>query len=188
MAPALFALLNPLRAFLSPRVAQKRNVQVKLALIDQGVDMLIENLVVEGLDAHEALTDFARANGLARLSLDDGYGPVAHWEPEPVTVTLGWRTRRLSALCVRPGTDDGEAALIAAVTEILGDAKRVADLFCGLGTFTFAVGENRKVYAAEGELKALLALKNAAGFSGRTYLPNIAICFAAPYPAGTQPF
>ena len=65
-------------------------------------------------------------------------------------------------------TDDGEAALIAAVTEIIGDAKRVADLFCGLGTFTFAVGENRKVYAAEGELKALLALKNAAGFSGRT--------------------
>ena len=93
MAPALFALLDPLRAFLSPRVAQKRNVQVKLALVDQGVDVLIENLVVEGLDTHEALTDFAGANRLARLSLDDGYGPVA---------TLGARTCHCDAWVAFP--------------------------------------------------------------------------------------
>ena len=168
MAPALFALMEPLRIFLAPRVAQKRNVQVKLAMVDQGVDMLIENLVIEGLDAHEALTEFARANGLARLSLDDGYGPTAHWEPEPVTVTLGGVGVAYPPYAFVQATADGENALIAAVLDIVGDAKRVADLFSGLGTFTLAVGEGRKVYAAEGDQKAILALKGAAGVTGRT--------------------
>ena len=168
MAPSLFALLEPLRIFLAPRVSQKRNVQVKLAVVDQGVDVLIENLIIDGLDAHEALTDFASTNALARLSLDDGYGPIAHWEPEPVTITLGGVRVPYPPYAFVQATDDGEAALIAAVTEIIGDTKRVADLFSGLGTFTFAVGENRKIYAAEGELKALTALKAAASSSGRT--------------------
>ncbi len=183
MAPALFALLDPLRAFLSPRVAQKRNVQVKLAVVDQGVDVLIENLVVEGLDAHESLTDFARDNRLARLSLDDGYGPTPHWEPEPVTMTLGGVPVGYPPYAFVQATADGESALIAAVADIIGDAKRVADLFCGLGTFTFAVGENRKVYAAEGELKALLALKSAADFSGRTIFTEHRDLFRRPLSA-----
>jgi 23S rRNA (uracil1939-C5)-methyltransferase len=168
MAPALFALMEPLRTFLAPRVAQKRNVQVKLALVDQGVDMLIENLPVEGLEAHEALSNFAEAQGLARLSLDDGYGPTDRWEPEPVTVTLGGVPVVYPAYGFLQATADGEQALVGAVSEIIGGAKLVADLFAGLGTFALSVGEGRKVYAAEGDLAAIMALKSAAGQVGRT--------------------
>ena len=50
MAPELFALLQPLRAFLAPRIGPKRNVEIKLALVDQGVDVLIENWSPEGLE------------------------------------------------------------------------------------------------------------------------------------------
>jgi 23S rRNA (uracil1939-C5)-methyltransferase len=168
MAPELFALLEPLRAFLAPRVDQKRNVQVKLALIDQGVDMLIENLKVDGLEAHEALSAFAAAQGLARLSLDDGYGPSARWEPEPVTVTLGGVAVGYPAYSFLQATPDGEAALVAAVNLLLDEAKLVADLFAGLGTFALSVGEGRKVYAAEADREAILLLQAAAGKSGRT--------------------
>jgi 23S rRNA (uracil1939-C5)-methyltransferase len=168
MAPALFALMEPLRIFLAPRVAQKRNVQVKLALVDQGVDVLIENLPIEGLEAHEALSTFAEAQGLARLSLDDGYGPTARWEPEPVTVTLGGAQVAYPAFGFLQVTVDGEQALVDAVSTAIGDTKLVADLFAGLGTFALSVGEGRKIYAAEGDLSAIMALKSAAGQVGRT--------------------
>jgi 23S rRNA (uracil1939-C5)-methyltransferase len=163
MAAELFALIEPLRTFLAPRVGPRRNVQIKMALIDQGVDMLIENLSVEGMEAHEALSAFAEVNGLARLSLDDGYGPTAYWEPEPVSVTLGGVKVGYPAYAFLQATADGEAVLLSAVNTIMGDATLIADLFAGLGTFALSLGQERKVYAAEGDQQALMALKTAAG-------------------------
>jgi 23S rRNA (uracil1939-C5)-methyltransferase len=168
MVPELFALMEPLRVFLAPRVEQKRNVQVKLALTDQGVDLLIENLAVEGLAAHEAISAFAQEAGLARLSLDDGYGPVAQWEPEPVTVTLGGVPVAYPPYAFLQATVDGEAALVEAVRAAMGDAKLVADLFAGLGTFALSIGQGRKVYAAEADRAVVFALKAAAGQTQRT--------------------
>ena len=57
-------------------------------------------------------------------------------------------------------------ALSLAVQEVVGDAKLVADLFSGLGTFAFAVAQGRKVFAAEAERAALLSMKAAAGKAG----------------------
>ncbi len=167
MAPELFALIAPLRSFLAPRVGPKRNVQIKLALVDQGVDMLIENLDVQGLEAYEALSGFARENRLARLSLDDGFGATAHWEPEPVTITLGGVAVSYPPYAFLQATSDGEAALVSAVRAILGEAKLAADLFSGLGTFALSVGEGRKTYAAEADRQAIMALKMAAGKAQR---------------------
>jgi 23S rRNA (uracil1939-C5)-methyltransferase len=168
MAPVLFLLMNPLRRFLAQRVGPKRNVQVKLAVTDQGIDMLIEHLEVAGLEGHEALSDFAKANGLARLSLDDGDGPISYWEPEPVTVTLGGVPVAYPPYAFLQATNDGEEALVAAVSAVLGQVKLVADLFAGLGTFALSIGEGRKVYAAEADRTAILALKSAAGLANRT--------------------
>ncbi|MGL5838765.1 MAG: class I SAM-dependent RNA methyltransferase [Sphingorhabdus sp.] len=167
MASPLFALMEPLRIFLAPRVAAKRNVQVKLALVDQGVDVLIENLSIEGLQENEALSAFAQSNGLARLSLDDGYGPTTYWEPEPVTITLGGVSVGYPPYAFLQATVDGEAALVAAVNEIMGLAKLIADLFAGLGTFALSLGKGRKIFAAEADRTAILALKSAAGQTGR---------------------
>ncbi|HEX4874847.1 MAG TPA: class I SAM-dependent RNA methyltransferase [Sphingorhabdus sp.] len=163
MSPELFALLQPLRAFLAPRIGPKRNVEIKLALVDQGVDMLIENWTPEGLETHEAMTEFATANRLARLSVDDGYGPTTYWEPEPVTVTLGGIAVSYPPYGFLQATIDGEQALALAVQDVVSEAKLVADLFSGLGTFAFGVANGRKVYAAEAERAALFAMKAAAG-------------------------
>ena len=168
MTPALFNLLEPLRKFLSPRIDRKLQVQIKMALADQGVDMLIENWVADDLDTHEALSEFARSSGLARLSIDEGYGPTAFYEPEPVTVTLGGVAVSYPAFGFLQVTKDGEAALVSAVESALGDAKLVADLFAGLGTFALSLGKKRKFYAAEADLEPVLALKQAAGRGERS--------------------
>ncbi len=156
---------------------------MKLAQTDQGVDMLIENLEVKGLEANEALSAFAQANGLARLSLDDGFGPAAHWEPEPVTVTLGGVPVAYPPYAFLQATADGELALVEAVRAVLGDAKLVADLFAGLGTFALSVGEGRKVYAGEADRAATLSLKSAAGQGQRSIFAEHRDLFRRPLSA-----
>jgi len=166
MVLELFAVLQPLRAFLAPRIGPKRNVEIKLALVDQGVDVLIENWSPEGLETHEAMTGFATANRLARLSIDDGFGPTTYWEPEPATVTLGGIAVAYPPYGFLQATKDGEQALLRAVQDIVGESKLVADLFSGLGTFAFGIASGRKVFAAEAERAALLSMKAAAGKAG----------------------
>jgi 23S rRNA (uracil1939-C5)-methyltransferase len=167
MAPELFALLGPLRELLEPRLNRARQVQIKLALVDQGVDVLIENWIANDLDTHEALSEFAKAHALARLSLDEGYGPVPFWEPEPVTMTLGGVPVAYPPYGFLQATRDGEAALVAAVREIVADKLLVADLFAGLGTFALSLDNSKKIYAGEADREPVLALKTAAGRAKR---------------------
>jgi 23S rRNA (uracil1939-C5)-methyltransferase len=168
MAPQLFALLEPLRLFLAPRLNRARQVQIKLAVVDQGVDVMIENWIANDLDNHEAISAFAAAHNLARLSLDEGYGPVCFWEPVPVTVTLGGVPVAYPPYGFLQATQDGEAALIAAVHQIIGDAKAIADLFAGLGTFALSLPQDRKYYAAEADREPIAALKAAGALAGRS--------------------
>jgi 23S rRNA (uracil1939-C5)-methyltransferase len=167
MAPQLFALLKPLRELLGPRLNRARQVQIKMAVVDHGTDVLIENWIANDLDTHETLSEFAKAHHLARLSLDEGYGPVPFWEPEPVTITLNAVPVAYPPYGFLQATPDGEAALVAAVHEIAGSKTIIADLFAGLGTFALSFDGRQKVYAGEADREAIAGLKAAAGRAGR---------------------
>ena len=135
----------------------------ELALTEQGVDLAIRGLSVEGLAATEAMLDFARDHALARLVLDQGYGPEALWEPVPVTVSLGGVSVPFPSGGFLQATRDGEEALSAAACAWLADAATVADLFAGLGTFSFALArQGAKVLAAEAARETHLACKQTA--------------------------
>lgn len=157
--PRLFALLAPLRDLLALILPDKRAAHVRMSLIDQGVDLLLEGVRVEGLAADEGLGEFARTQGLARLTIDEGDGPQTRWEPEAATVTFGGVAVGFPAFSFLQATPDGEAALVAAVRDAMPETGAIADLFCGLGTFALALGAGRPVYAAEGARDVLLALK-----------------------------
>jgi 23S rRNA (uracil1939-C5)-methyltransferase len=156
----LFDLVHPLRALLAGLMSRKRAATVKLTLADQGGDVLIEGVSADDLPAIEALTAFASTNAVARLATDDGFGPQTQWEPEPATITLGGLAVALPHNPFLQATKEGEAALIASVGEIVGDATTVADLFAGLGTFALTL--DARVLAAEASRDAILALKSAA--------------------------
>ncbi len=165
--PRLFALVAPLRALLAAILPDKRAAHVKMALVDQGVDLLLEGVRVEGLAADEALGDFARAQALARLTIDEGDGPQTRWEPEAATVSFGGAAVGFPPFAFLQATPDGEAALVAAVRAAMPETGPVADLFCGLGTFALALGDARPVYAAEAARDVILRLKVAAGRAQR---------------------
>jgi len=167
LVPGLAAILAPLRKLLA-RQGGRISADIDLAKVDQGVDVAIKGLAVEGLAATEAMLDFARTHGLARLSLDQGYGLEALWEPEPLTVTLSGVAVPYPTGSFLQAAEDGEAALVGAAREWLDGAASVADLFSGLGTFAFAlVGARTKVLAAEAARDAHLACKAAAARAQR---------------------
>lgn len=164
LTPELFALVEPVRALLRDLLPARGTAEVRMQAVDQGVDLTLAMPVPEGLAAAEALQDFGHRRGLARLAIDDGHGAEVRFEPEPATVTLGGVAVAVPPFAFLQPTADGEAALRAAVAEGVGGARRIADLFAGVGTFALDLSRDagRRIYAAEAARDALSALKQAA--------------------------
>lgn len=103
------------------------------------------------------LARLAEAHGIARLT----------WEGE----TVALRSHPVQAMgparvIPPPGaflqaTDHAEAALLAGVAEAIGDARRIADLFAGCGTFTLPLSQRAEVLAVDGEGPMIAALDKA---------------------------
>lgn len=162
LLPELFALIAPLRELLTRIAQQRRPVKVKLQMLDQGVEVILEGVRAEGLEAAMALQDFAGENALARFAIDQGQGLETLWQPEPPTVCFGDVTVEVPTFPFLQATAAGQVALVDAVTRAIGSAAAVADLFAGVGTFALSVQKGRKIYAAEGARDAIAALAAAA--------------------------
>lgn len=166
MHPQLFALVAPLRQLLAPYLAERSAIGVILTLTDPGPDLLLSNLQASTLPVIEGLTQFAHDHGLARLSVEGPLGVetvVATADPQ---VTFGGVPVPLPPAAFLQATHDGELALIAAVTAIIGKARRVADLFAGVGTFALSLAAGRQMLAVDGAGPAIRALEAAARRAG----------------------
>lgn len=100
------------------------------------------------------LARVAEAHGLSRLT----------WEREVVALRTSPMQRMGRALVAPPpgaflqATEAGQADLLAAVREAVGDAKRITDLFAGAGTFALPLAEQAEVHAVEGDGAMMAAL------------------------------
>jgi 23S rRNA (uracil1939-C5)-methyltransferase len=166
MAGELIALIAPLRQFLAKAGQKSKAIEIAMTLVDSGVDLLLKGLKADGLRSAEALIHFAQAHGLARLSVDEGFGPETRWEPEPVTITLGGVSVPFGHQAFLQATCSGEQALVAAVQQ-WAVGERIADLFAGLGTFSLTQKPTAKVYAAEADRAAITNLQAAGRQAGR---------------------
>ncbi|WP_373487754.1 class I SAM-dependent RNA methyltransferase [Blastomonas sp.] len=163
VTPRLHDVMMAARGFVAKWPKPKLSGQIELAEIDQGIDMLITGIAPGSMAEHELLSGFAKDTGLARLSIDQGYGPETQAEPAPVTVSFGDVPVRFPHGSFLQATRDGEAALVAAAREALAGSRVIADLFAGLGSFALQLAEDgRKIYAAEAARDPVLALKQAA--------------------------
>lgn len=104
------------------------------------------------------LARLAEQHGLARLSWD---GEVVAQRAEP-QIALGNARVGLPPGAFLQATEAGEAALLALVKAALGPQKRLADLFCGLGTFALPLAAEAEVLACEGDAALTGALDRAA--------------------------
>ena len=158
LEPRLFALVAPLRKLLGALMGKSGEIQMTLA--DQGVDVALKGVATEGLAAVEALTAFCERHKLARLTIDEGYGPEPRFEPRPVTISLSGTPVAMPPGAFLQATADGEAALVEAVREAVGEARRPLDLFSGLGTFALALpGDATGAEAARDAVLGLMATR-----------------------------
>ncbi|MGB3712412.1 MAG: class I SAM-dependent RNA methyltransferase [Erythrobacter sp.] len=166
--PALFALVAPLRAFIADH-GGKAGIDVALATCDQGVDVGLSHLPLDNLSATEAALSFAQAHDLARLTVDQGYGPEGVWEPEPATISLSGVPVTLPPGAFLQATPDAEARMTGDACEWLDGANKIVDLFSGLGTFAFALargaGRDRKLLAVEADQATHRAAQEAFRFA-----------------------
>ena len=182
--PTLLALLAPLRALLQGMRAIRRQGAVVINLLDTGPDLLLRGDVAPSLEDRVVLTDFARVHGLPRVSWayggDRPGGDVAETicQLRPAATTLAGITVRPPAGAFLQATEAGEHAIIDAVLgglpARLPARGRIAELYAGCGTLTFALASVRtgglRVAAWEGDAASVAALQqriNQGGLSGR---------------------
>lgn len=159
LAPAITALLPALRRL-------GGNAGYSLTLADTGLDVVAERAAAPDLAALEALAAFAESADVARLSWRSDGGAVPVAQRRPVRVVLHGVAVDLPPDAFLQATPEAEAALAELVLAGLGDAARVADLFAGIGTFTFALATHARVHAVESAVAALSALRAAANRAG----------------------
>ena len=163
--PRLFSLLASLRRTLAAVLSPRESADAAVTLTDSGVDLWLQSRRPPGLAARQALIDLAEAQDLARIAVGPEAEPVI-LRRQPRAVFAGVAVALPPGAFLQPSLA-GERVLSEAVADALAGRKRVADLYAGCGTFTFALAANAKVHAVEGDGPALAALADAARGLGR---------------------
>jgi 23S rRNA (uracil1939-C5)-methyltransferase len=143
--PKLAALLPALQPLLTPALTD-----VSLTLTDSGIDLNLRATASIDIAPFKALK-------VARIVLN---GKVAH-EPKPLTVTFGGYSVPLPPGAFLQAALVGQQALTDFATHHTQGAKRVADLFCGVGTYSLPLSRQAQVQAYELEGQSVAALKAA---------------------------
>ncbi len=163
LRPAIVNLLDDLRALLFDLLEVGRRADVQVTETETGLDLWLVADIPHRSHIDMRLAEFSQAADLARLST--GARPEVALQRRVPRVTL-------TGVAVTPPPDGflqaslaGEQALVRLVCEGVGQAAKVADLFAGVGTFSFALGGGAEVLAVEGaadQIQALIAARNAA--------------------------
>ncbi len=154
LAPALVAA----RAAAKCLAGKAKPLDIAATLTLEGLDLDIRGCGELSEAEYRALIEVGEEHDLARLS---NHGRVVTLRRKP-HVAIG------AALVTPPpgsflqATEAGEEELARRVVEAVGDSKRVADLFCGLGAFGLRLATTRRVWAYDNDSSAIGALTDAA--------------------------
>jgi 23S rRNA (uracil1939-C5)-methyltransferase len=155
--PALKRLAAPL--FEHPKSAPTLHVTATDAGLDVDITGVERRSGGLSADARMILAGRAGEAGVARVTLD---GETAFQTRAP-EVRLGPAAVRLPPGAFLQATPQAEAAMAGFVAQAAAGAQRVADLYCGVGTFTFRLAEIAPVHAADFSPEAIRALSAAVG-------------------------
>lgn len=150
----------------APRIAKRvvealggdKPLDVQVTATGGGLDVDVRGHGPISDGKRRVLGETARDLGLARLSL---HGDVIAANA-PTAVRMGEAEVRIPPGGFLQATATGEETLARLVVEGVVKAKKVADLFAGVGPFTFRLARSAKVHAAEGDAGAVAALQAAA--------------------------
>ncbi len=152
--PEIISRLDDLREVGALIAPGSKPFKLAATVTASGLDLAASGCGTLSDEQRRALTALMMKKDFARLSHEgeiivEPKKPVIHFGKVPVPVPPG---------CFLQATVDAEEAMVSLVQAHLGKAKRVADLFCGVGTFALRIAEKSAVHAIENDAPALAAL------------------------------
>lgn len=158
-ASAIVRALPGLRRLVEPLMSRRAPARIVVTLAANGLDVGIEDVPADPEpELRQWLAREAAALQLARLTLA---GEPLYQATVPA-VRFGPAHVVLPPRAFLQAAPAAEVEMVRLVTQAVGEARRVADLFCGLGTFTFPLAQRAQVLAVDGDKPAVAALQNAA--------------------------
>ncbi len=159
LRPEIVDLFAMLRAALADLMRPGDRGHVQVTASDTGVDLVLDLPGDLDLVQREALGGFAHRADLARVSWGPDGEPVV--ERRRPVISFGD-----VAVAVPPGaflqtSKEAEQAMAGDLCEILTGTEAVADLFSGLGTFSFPLARRARVTAFDGDGSLIGALDRA---------------------------
>ncbi|MGB8274276.1 MAG: class I SAM-dependent RNA methyltransferase, partial [Alphaproteobacteria bacterium] len=168
LVPGLESLIAPLRALLGSLLGPSEKAEIELSWTDTGADVAISAGREPTLADRGRLAEFAMSRDLARLCWQGGRNrpiePVV--ERRKPEIAFGGAAVQLPPGAFLQPSAEGEARLIAWVSEAAAGAARIADLYSGCGTFALPLAKSARVHAVEGDSAMADALRQAAGRAG----------------------
>lgn len=150
------AALPNLATLVAPGLTRKGKASVAVTQTATGLDVDVRGGKKNpDLALREVLAGGAAEADLARLSWD---GEILAERRTPLLDFSGVE------VALPPGgflqaTREGENTLVSMILEAVGDARSVADLFAGCGTFSLALARKRRVLGVEGDAAQCAALE-----------------------------
>lgn len=116
---------------------------------------------------------------LARLATDENLARITRHSEMVTQLASPALTVGRARVVLPPGsflqaTQAGEDTLAQLVLEAAGKTKKIADLFCGVGTFALRLAEKAKILAADSDALAVSALRDAVKAPGLKPVETIA--------------
>lgn len=158
LEPRIVAALPDLRLLLVPLLAKRSDARVTVTMTNAGLDVAISALEKPlTLVLRSGLADAANRMGIARVSVDGdpvfaALTPFLKFGDVEVPLPPGAFIQAVEA---------AEREMARLVTECLGKAKKVVDLFAGFGAFTFPIARRAKVLSIDSDKSAIATLADA---------------------------
>jgi 23S rRNA (uracil1939-C5)-methyltransferase len=149
--PAAWAIAEILKPANKP-------LDIQMTATDSGMDVDVRGSGPLNANRTTALAGVADKHRLARITR---HGELVAQAAQPL-LKIGRAQVPLPPGVFLQATAEGETTLARLVVAHIGTAKRVADLFCGIGTFALRLAEQARVTAADSEAGAVKALERAA--------------------------
>jgi 23S rRNA (uracil1939-C5)-methyltransferase len=158
LAPDLAEALPAARAVAQALAPRNKPLDIQVVASATGLDLDVRGSGPLPPALLMDLAQLAERFGLARVTR---HGELVLQRAAPVLM-MGRARVDLPPAAFLQATAEGEARLAAAVAEGVAGAKRVTDLFAGIGTFALRLAESARVHAVEGHAPAVAALLKAA--------------------------
>ena len=152
--PDLICAFPALEAIVKLGGSRSQEMDLAITRTSSGGDVAVTGGKPADSTQRMDLARLVEAFGLARLSWN---GEVIAQRAQPM-MRFGRANVPLPVGAFLQATAEGEAALLASVKGAVGPARRIIDLFAGIGTFGLPLAENAEIHAVEGDVAMLTAL------------------------------